>query len=217
MSKILIYQYESRKKNDVPNLFALMDLNRRKCINSHIDYKFYDTYHSNIPDYWVKVFLLRDLLMTNQYEYIIWLDSDAVLHNYNTNYFYQILPKCNYLMSFSPCLYNKIFNAGVFIVSRNALQLVNDWCALYDPSRWQYKMNRWYSDGEWAGETYEQGAFIKHIIPRYRNNLLRLPLLIMQGWYPSYIASDTIFLHFMLDRKINIMNYITWIQSYYIV
>lgn len=209
MYKILIYQYDSRTINEVDDLYMLISLNKQKCETYHFDYKFFNKYHMDIPPYWVKVFLLRDLLLSNIYDYIIWLDSDAVLHDYDPIKFDQILPKDNIIMTAAKCPYgDQIFNAGVLIMSKYSTDLVNDWCRLYNPSFWIKENNTWRSLGEWAGETYEQGSFVKYILPKYHHNIIIFPHSVMHNSSLN-IAPESQFLHFIGSLKVEIRNYLS--------
>ena len=39
--------------------------------------------YPNVNVYWSKIFIINDLLKTNKYDYILWLDSDTIFCDYN--------------------------------------------------------------------------------------------------------------------------------------
>ena len=58
-----------------------------------------------------------------------------------------------------------LFNAGVWFV-RNDFRgqfILDSWMSSYDAKHWFFNKvsNEWTTDGSWAGDTYEQGAFHK--------------------------------------------------------
>ena len=66
------------------------------------------------------------------------------------------------------------FNAGAFIVKNNRIcrTMIKEWIATYNPNNWTYHDSKWTTECKWAGEDFEQGAFIKHIFPKYRKHIV---------------------------------------------
>ena len=75
------------------------------------------------------------------------------------------------------------FNAGVWIVKNTITgrNLMSDWMNAYDQTHWVNTNGKWNAKQSWAGETFEQGAFEKHIMPNYMFAIDILPWHTLQG------------------------------------
>jgi len=58
---------------------------------------------------------------------------------------------------------------GVFFVKNNIIgkKIMTDWWNKFNPNDWKKINDKWQTDGEWAGITYEQGAYNKYIYNKY--------------------------------------------------
>ncbi len=170
MTQVTVIQYETR---DDPNLNSLMARNKAYCVKNRIEYLRFGPIQ-DIPTYWVKVNLVLMVLRgAADGDIVCWLDSDAVIVDQQTpmaDLFRDAGPGKYFLGSHDPKPWPAPFNAGVFIVKANGVsrRLMEDWMDLYRPDRWmQLADGSWKCSGRWAGEDYEQGAFCKHILPKY--------------------------------------------------
>ena len=80
-NKYLVIQFDNRLEFfETSDLNKLTSLNKEYCRKHDLDYTLYASYNNNnLPVYWIKVKIIRDILNTeNQYDAIIWLDTDAV-------------------------------------------------------------------------------------------------------------------------------------------
>jgi hypothetical protein len=139
-----------------------------------------------VPPYWGKVFEIHRLLnQDSSVQLIVWLDSDAYL-NPGTDPLILVekWPEHSMLIGADPPPFTAPCNAGAFAVKNNieGRKIFATWKELYDPSQWRMTQKDngefgWETDGGWAGETYEQGAFIAHILsnPEFANNIKLLP------------------------------------------
>lgn len=159
--KICILQYEDRINLDY--FINLQIINKNYCKKHNCDYVFRNSYSEQISPYWIKVFLIKELL--DKYDYILYIDSDAVVNNFNMTI--PDLFKQNKYMIYTSQVdaIQTPFNAGVLLFKKSdiSLKILDIWVKLYDKSKWHYNKNEWKCDGKWSGEYYEQGAFLKII------------------------------------------------------
>ena len=84
------------------------------------------------------------------------------------------------------------FNAGVWAVSNTAggRSLLGEWLGLYTADAWSNDEGRWACktravDGkrqcEWAGEMFEQGAFLNHMLSRYHGQIRQTPWTVLNS------------------------------------
>ena len=166
--QFVVIQYDNRKL--YKRVSALTKINEQYCLLHGYKYLFV-TKHYDLPPYWIKVKLMQELLQTNKYKGILWLDTDAVIHN-----FYMTLDdicKPNKSMYYCPDCPKWVgpFNAGVFLIlnTHHGNRIVNDWLKLYDSTKWKNNDGAWTTDGKWAGIDYEQGSFIHFLIKKYKH------------------------------------------------
>ena len=171
MDKWAIVQYENRPLSE--SIKQLIKINKEYCEKHNYTYIFESKLY-NMPPYWIKVLLVKEILETGNYKGILWMDSDAVINNMNTKF--EDLVKVD--RSFYYCKdaprFPSPFNAGVWLVINNIIgkSLLNEWLNLYNKNDWKKSPDgSWVSNGGWSGETYEQGSFIKFIIPKYHKSL----------------------------------------------
>lgn len=163
----LILQYENRSY--VREKFSkLLNRNREYADKHDYDYKLITTVSDNIPPYWLKVHYIQKYLP--QYDYVVWIDSDAVIHDINRNVT-DFFTSSQHLMVIAPDppKWSSKFMAGVFMIKRSpyTIELVNDWMLYYDVNKWKLIDGKWKCymkpniECNWAGHEYEQGSFIE--------------------------------------------------------
>jgi len=154
---------------------------REFCERHGYAYVCLDTYSETIPPYWVKAFLVRDLLPS--YDWVVWIDSDAVFESTaplpldEATFFISGRDKPQHTMPAQ-------INVGVFAVRRCpvGLTFMEMWVSLYNPSRWKLRRNgTWKCLGKWAGDDYEQGSCI---------SLLRDPMFSSHKIHPWYVFNN---------------------------
>ena len=198
--KILILQIEDRTDK---KLNKLMKFNETMCkqYDHTLEYLSKTTCSYDVPPYWSKVFEIIDLIQERKdIDYIMWLDSDAILVNYEN---LKQLIKNNLSIIFFGSVDSFIwpgkFNAGAFVVknNENAYDLMKFWGGLFDQSKWYKKNDKWKTNAKWAGEDYEQGSFTKHILSnhKYRSQMLILSARVFQNITCSYIPDGAISVH----------------------
>ena len=170
MESWAVVQYDNRPLNK--SLELLVQKNKEYCAKHNYKYIF-ETKEYNLPPYWIKVKLAQDLL--KKYKGVFWLDSDAVIQDSVPFTALVKEGRSFYYCKDAPKFPSK-FNAGVWLVLNDTIgrSLLDDWLKSYDKTKWhRFPDGKWVSSGNWSGETYEQGAFIKFIEPKYRKSLYK--------------------------------------------
>ncbi len=165
-NKILIITYDNR-----PNLEYIKLHNEnliQYCKNMDFDYKFYDSCKYN--NYWCKIYLLLNELQTNNYDYVMWMDSDTYIFNMDIN-LSDIFNKYSsdiFIGSDNNPIYD-LTNAGVFAIknTNEGIQFLTD---CINSLNIKCKKPNGELNGEWAATCYEQGIMNILIADKYFNN-----------------------------------------------
>jgi hypothetical protein len=170
------------------------------------DYIFKKDGYEDMPPYWRKVFLVKDILESGKYRGALWLDTDAMVYNMETDLNTLVEEGKHFYKSRDATPQNGGFCAGVWFVlnTPTGKEILSKWAEKYNPSVWVKNKNRpgvpsknqenpWRTNGIWAGSNYEQGSFIQHIIPTYNNVLKEYPDNYLQSTDPH---KDAFILHF---------------------
>ncbi|WP_277185841.1 hypothetical protein [Caballeronia sp. BR00000012568055] len=203
-----IIQFDDRPAESLAPFVELVRRNQRYAAAHGYDHLFIDEIDLDIPMFWVKPFLVADLLAT-RYDTVLWLDTDAVVHNLTRTV--ESLFTDAAAMVFSPDnpLWQSTFNAGVFACNKPALPILREWCDRYPKEQWlKNERGEWKCLHEqWAGPAFEQGAFVESILPKYAETglLKSLPWTTLQSPLPT---EDAFSLHFSAYFKWNIELYL---------
>jgi hypothetical protein len=140
-------------------------------VNKHgYEYKFISKCNKNV--YWCKIYLVYEMLQSNLYDYVMWIDSDAVildmdfdLNNMINSY------DCHLFLTDDNNAFGLInhINAGVFIIKNSdiGINYIKE-CLKHDvPNCINIKTNK--LKGIWAGTCYEQGI-MNIVLEKYTNN-----------------------------------------------
>lgn len=190
----VVVQYDNRK---IPAHYnKLRKINKEYCKKYRYDYIFVDKSY-NLPPYWIKVHLCLDIMKTNKYCGIVWLDTDAVFFDCSRslNEFTKDKTK-HFFIGKDPVQWggNIICNAGVWFVKNTTIgnSIMNDWVDLYKPEvwvkhgiKWSVKDNATKKEKQWAGLSYEQGTMDQILIPKYRRYIKIYPVYILAHWHPT--------------------------------
>lgn len=181
----------------------IKSVNIEYCTKHHINFRYYSTYDDNIPPYWWKVFIIRDVMIqyADSIKYVCWMDSDALVfdddthfkHFFNSSntsvYFIgpsDVITAISLLSKFATYLgCNTTFQASVFMLKNNSttIQMLNDWVASYDSTKWIVVNNKvkYIGTEPFGGTDYEQGNFVVHVIPKYFRHIKLLPFGILNS------------------------------------
>jgi hypothetical protein len=208
----LVLQYDNRQLTDLD--MHLINQNIEYC-NKHQYKHLFITQTFDLPPYWIKVYLINELLNSGNYDGILWLDTDACIHDYSTKLEDIIIAGKTFYFSPDKPVWeiSSIFNAGVFMVLNNSIGIgiMDEWMKCYNENVWRKnETDKWVTTGDWAGDAYEQGSFCTHILPKYTDQVHVFEWNYFQSNYNDMIQSTppAIFsLHFCSD-KYNIGNYL---------
>jgi hypothetical protein len=193
-----VVQYDDRTLTNIDK--ALMARNKYYCNKYGYTYIFIDSGYDDLPIYWRKVKVVQELLTSNKYKGVMWLDTDATVFNMKisldsvediTKHFYKAINIAG----------NQIFNAGVWIVraTQKGKDIMNAWMSLYNPKDWKASGKNWSTNAPWAGDAYEQGSFAYKIVPKYEKNIKTVDEPYFQGTNSS--RNDIFVLHFYNYHK----------------
>lgn len=188
-NKILIITYDNRKEEDYVHIHNRNILEYVKKYN--YEYNFYTKCVNNV--YWCKINMVLDALKTNKYDYVMWMDSDTVIKNFDIN-IGDILN--NYSSDVFIGLDNNdnydLTNSGVFIIKNSIIgkNFLNDCLNTVDKDC----INKDGSlNGKWAASCYEQGIMNLMIVDKYSS-------------YTTVLPNDIIFNYNVCSNKVFIMH-----------
>ncbi len=167
---------------------------KQYCSLHHYDHIFIKE-SEDIPPYWQKVHLAKTLLEKKQYKGVLWLDTDAVIHDMKKPIDSFLKEGKSFYYSPDSPKWSSNFNAGVWMVVDNpdGHMIMDEWMKEYKKASWKKHNGQWKSLGQWAGETYEQGSFSNKILPKHKDKLERLPWQVLQSDFPE---ENSFTLHF---------------------
>jgi len=211
--KVVLLQIEDRFNN---RLQTFMNENKEICLKNGIQYISLKKSYYDVPPYWGKIFEIYKIMNeNNEIDYVMWLDSDAFFINYSNNKFHDFLKKYEkYSMIFTEDIppWEGEFCAGSFIVKNDKIgkDIIKEWISHYHPDKWKYENLKWKTDTQWAGEHYEQGAFIKFILhnDKFVNHIIKLPYYYLNNNNCEHNMNETITVHLAGHYRddINIVN-----------
>jgi hypothetical protein len=178
--RVAMLQIEDR----IDSFFELaININKSYCILHEIDHILHRKGPIDKPPYWWKVTVFLDLLKTNKYDIICWMDSDAYVYDtkYDIRTFFDKINE-SMIICPDPEMWTSKFMAAVFMARNNqtSIKIFEDWLSLYNKNAWEKLSNgkwKYIGKGKWAGSDYEQGAFAENIMTRYQSDIKILP------WY----------------------------------
>lgn len=165
-NKILIITYDNRP--NLPYIKLHNDNLTEYCKKWNFTYKYYDSCEYNT--YWCKIFMLLEELKNNDYDYVMWMDSDTYIFNqnislsdifnsYNSDIFIGSDNNPNYDLT----------NAGVFAIKNSEIgknfltDCINSFNIKCKKPNGELK-------GTWAATCYEQGIMNILIADKYNKN-----------------------------------------------
>jgi hypothetical protein len=198
----LIVQYDDRSLDK--NTEILVKENKEYAQKHGYTYKFINSGYTDIPPYWRKVAIAKELLP--KYKGVLWLDTDAVI--FDSSKSLESLTKSRHSMFVARDNWRakkNHFNAGVWLIKNTPEMntLMSDWKNLYNKDDWlKNSQGNWHTRGNWANITYEQGSFTQSILPKYKKYIKWLPCNILQGAIEDINTSrEPFIIHFMATLK----------------
>lgn len=195
---ILFVTYDDRSKEEYVQIHNNNILDY--CKKYGYNYKFYDKKEINLNNYWYKIYLvLKELENNNNYDYVIWLDSDTIILDYTVD-IKDIINSYNsdiFVVDDNISVHENI-NAGIFIIKNSGTgkQFLKDCLNSLKPMciRKDNSLN-----GKWARTCYEQGIMNKIIIEKYDKYTTVLPKNIV--YCSQHICIEDVFIHHLYARK----------------
>jgi hypothetical protein len=173
-NKVLFITFDNRKIND--NKYILIHNNNinNYCKKWNYKYKFISKCNNNV--YWCKIYLVLEKLLTNKYDYVVWLDSDTVIFNNDidistilNSYSSDIFVASDNMVS------HDMINAGVFIIKNSeiGINFLYNCINNFNEKLCVNKNNK--LNGIWAASCYEQGVMNLLIYDDYYKYTTVLP------------------------------------------
>jgi hypothetical protein len=169
INKFAIITYENRK--DVEYITLHNKNMTEYCKKWNYDYLFYDQCIHNV--YWCKMYLVLDALKTGKYDYVLWMDSDAIIKNSN-------ISLDSIVNKYSSDIYvnfdngKSVFCAGVFMIKNSPIGIAYlEECIKQNNKKCLTENNQ--LKGIWAGLCYEQGIMNELIFQKYYKYTTSLP------------------------------------------
>jgi hypothetical protein len=186
---ILIITYDNRINERYIHI-------HNKNINEYVkkwNYKYKFTNTCNYNAYWCKIYNVLDELNTNLYDYVMWMDSDTFINNFNID-IGNIINKYSsdiFIASDNHKKYN-IINSGVFIIKNSLIgkQFLSD-CINNIQPRCINKNGT--LKGLWAASCYEQGIMNLLIKNKYYKNT-------------TILSNDIILNYYLCNKNVFIMH-----------
>ncbi len=201
-----IIQYDDRPLT--PSFQKLQEKVKAYCEKHGYEHIF-STESYDIPPYWRKVKLANEVLEKGQHKGILWLDTDAVIHDTEKPIDSLLKEGKSFYYSPDSPKWSSNFNAGVWMVLGNphGKEIVREWMSEYKADQWKKEDDgkKWTSEGTWGGESYEQGAFSNKILQKHKDKLEEFPWQVLQDDSPN---ASSFTLHFAgPDKDERITNY----------
>lgn len=153
------------------------------------DYKYYNNCDKNV--YWCKIYLVLEAIKTNKYNYVVWLDSDTIIKNFNIDIgdIFNMFSSDIFVGSDNNLNYG-IINSGVFAIynSEIGLNFLNDCINYINYDCFNYNGTL---KGKWAGSCYEQGIMNLLIHDKYYSNTT---ILTNKIFFNYDVCSDDVFI-----------------------
>lgn len=207
---IILLQIENRS---IPFFKRAMARNYAYCNKFGLEYISLERGRDDVSFYWSKSFeIARILEERTDVDAVVWMDSDAFVFDMNFDIRRLLQEHSGTGMIVTPNLplwpWSSLFNAGVFIVYNNiqGKRIIQKWKSLYDVSAWRKTGRTWACIAPgcvYAGELYEDGSFIKHILlnTRYSSDITVIPYHVLQEYDWSNPHPSCFSMHLAADLK----------------
>ena len=205
--QIAVIQFDNRPRASLQAMNLLIERNRAYAERHGYAYRFVETADADLPVYWLKPHLCHQALQGGA-DIVMWLDTDAVVHDVDRPI--EALFSGSEIMvgAGDNPLWDAPFNAGVFALrSHRAIALMDRWLALFAATAWKRTETAWVCEAEWAGVSYEQGAFNAHLLGPLlgSGDLALVDWSVLQSPFP---VADAFTLHFAGPFKANLPAYL---------
>lgn len=157
-------------------------------------YQYFTSYDNRVelPVYWQKLQLVRDILSTTVAEFVMWMDSDTIVAHPTVALEELLMLSPTSSIFIGRDYPNRYWNrlcAGVFMI-RNCdagKKFIDDCISVYTNNPRCLKNGKHALCGPWAGECYEQGVMNKLLQSTYKQHLYVIPR--------SFLVNSTLTMH----------------------
>ncbi len=210
--RVAVIQFDNRPFDQMGLMPFLLQRNKAYAVAHGYDYHFISRQTVDMPVYWLKPHFCAQFLDAG-YDAVAWIDTDAVFHDLDRRI--EPLFDAGEIMvgAGDNPFWPSPFNAGVFFVrGAGGAALMKRWSALFAKSGWRRTPDAWICDDDWAGESYEQGAFVTHLLDDLlvSGEARLLDWRVLQGPFP---VAESFTLHFAGGFKANLPAYLDVITA----
>ena len=207
--RIAIIQFDNRPVGELGLMPFLVERNRDYAKRHGYDHFFLTQPVFDLPAYWQKPSLLKRF-MDGGYDHVAWLDTDAVVHDLDRRIEGLFAGREAMVAAGDNPFWDAPFNAGVVFARRETGggELMGRWAALFPKAAWTRTEAAWVCREEWAGTSFEQGAFNTHLLETERDTggLRLADWSELQSPFP---LAQSFTLHFAGPFKANLPAYVT--------
>jgi hypothetical protein len=163
-NSILIITYDNRSNE--PYIIEHNKNYSKYAKKYNLEYKFISKCTKNV--YWCKLYLVYEALISNKYDYVMWVDSDTMILDFNFD-LNNLVNSYDCHMLFTDDNILNLINAGVFIIKNSDIgkNYIKTCLANDLPECVDIKTNK--LKGMWASTCYEQGI-MNIILEKYKEN-----------------------------------------------
>ncbi|HEY9218833.1 MAG TPA: hypothetical protein VIO94_12330 [Phenylobacterium sp.] len=162
--KLVIVQFDSRPLDQLGLMPLLLHRNGVYAAKHGYGYHFLNAHQADLPPFWQKPLICQRMLESG-YDAVCWLDTDAVVHDLDRRLEELFLGSEAMIAAPDNPHWGTPFNAGVFLARGAAgAKLMARWSSLFAGTKWTRTPTASVCEDEWAGPSYEQGAFRVHLL-----------------------------------------------------
>lgn len=196
-NRILFITFDNRKNQEY---LKIHNSNLNEYVKKFkYEYKYYSYCDKNV--YWCKIYLVLEALKTNNYDYVVWLDSDTIIKNFNIDIgdIFNMFSSDIFVGSDNHTKLD-IINSGIFAIanSQKGMEYLSD-CINYINSDCLNQDGT--LKGKWAASCYEQGVMNILIYDKY---YLYTTVLTNRIFFNYSVCSDDVFIMHLYDSKPNL-------------
>ena len=205
--RIALLQFDNRPFDQLGLLPFLLQRNKAYAVRHGYAYRYLARPTADLPVYWQKPHLVAETLEAG-FDAVLWLDTDAVVHDLDRTVETLLRTGEAMIGAGDNPFWASPLNTGVFLAQgARGLALMRRWLDLFPDTGWRRTPNAWICDDEWAGPSYEQGAFVERLLDDalVAGDVRLLDWRVLQAPFPT---PDSFALHFAGEFTRNVPAYL---------
>lgn len=210
--KVAVIQFDNRPFDKLGLMPFLLQRNKAYAAAHGYGYHFIAKQTVDVPVYWLKPHLVAQYLEAG-YDAVAWIDTDAVFHDLDRRIEPFLETGEAMVGAGDNPFWSSPLNTGVFFAQgASGLALMRRWSALFAKTGWRRTETTWICDDEWAGTSFEQGAFVEHLLDDalVLGEVRLLDWRVLQAPFP---VEGAFTLHFAGEFKRNLPAYLDLITD----